>query len=344
MSYLTLLRAFLHQSYPPASKFAEFDVPDLSGRIIVVTGGNTGIGKEITRAVLEHNAKVYIACRSEEKAQAVIKELKEKTGKTELYFLRLDLSNLHAIKKAVDELKSKESKLDILFNNAGIMAPPVEQITTDGFDMTFGTNVVGPFLFTKLLLPLLRTAAAAAADPECRGARVVHTSSLGHMVAPQECIAWETLKPGAEGGAGDKKRRNLGPDKLYYQSKCERVAGGKGVIIVAKEFARRYGTDGIISTSVHPGTIHSELGRHWPVMQRLTTNLFVKLRPTPMGAITQLYAGTAPEGKNLNGEYLIPWARVGKPREDVLDEKLGEKLWNWLEEQTSMSTPFLPIA
>ncbi|KAH8110191.1 NAD-binding protein [Phellopilus nigrolimitatus] len=321
-----MLGAFVDQSYPPAPKFTEADVPDLSSKVIIVTGGNTGVGKETAKVVLAHGAKVYIACRSEEKADAAIKELKEATGKTELHFLKLDLSSFASIRKAAEEFKSKEAKLDILFNNAGVMAPPIDQLTEDGYDMTFGTNVVGPFLFTMLLMPLLSSAASEHGD-----ARIVNTSSLGHMAASKEVIMWESLKPGEKGGAGDKKRRSSGPDNLYYQSKC-------GVVIVANEWARRFGGSGIVSTSLHPGTIQSELGRHWPAAQKFMMSFFIKMRPTSMGAITQLYAGTSPEGKDLNGKYLIPWGRVGEARPDVLDEKLGEQLWDWLEKQITVST------
>ncbi|KAL5483641.1 RDH1_3 [Sanghuangporus weigelae] len=322
MSKLDMLGMFLDQAYPPSPKFTEADVPDLSGKVVVVTGGNTGLGKETVRVVLEHGAKVYVACRSEEKANAAIKELREQIGKDGLHFISLDLSSFASIKKAVEELKSKEVKLDILFNNAGVMSPPVEQLTEDGYDMTFGTNVVGPFVFTKLLLPLLQRAASENGD-----ARIVNTSSLGHAAAPKEYIMWETLKPGEKDGPADKKRRKFGPDNLYYQSKC-------GVIMVANEWARRYGNQGIISCSLHPGTAESELGRHWPAFQKRLMGIFIKLKPTSLGAITQIYAGTSPEGKGLNGKYLIPWARVGKPREDILDEKKSTKLWDWLEEQT----------
>lgn len=96
------------------------------------------------------------------------------------------------------------------------MSPPIDKLTTEGYDMQFGTNVVGPFLFTQLVLPLLIKAAEAPGGD----ARVVHTSSLGHAAAPKEYITWETLKPGENGSAGDKKRREMGTDALYYQSKC----------------------------------------------------------------------------------------------------------------------------
>lgn len=97
------------------------------------------------------------------------------------------------------------------------MSPPISALTTDGYDMQFGTNVVGPFLFTQLVLPLLLKAAETTGD-----ARVVWTSSLGHAAAPKDYIKWETLKPGdgEKGSAGEKKRQQLGTDGLYYQSKC----------------------------------------------------------------------------------------------------------------------------
>lgn len=95
------------------------------------------------------------------------------------------------------------------------MSPPIDQLTKEGYDMTFGTNVVGPYLFTTLLMPVLEATSA-----ETGEARIVNTSSLGHMAAPKPCISWETLGPFDNASEGDKKRRKLGPDALYYQSKC----------------------------------------------------------------------------------------------------------------------------
>lgn len=131
-SILELLRANLDQSYPPAPKFTEDDVPDLTGKVIIVTGGNTGIGsspfvleglhnlrtssayvgKETTRVVLAHNAKVYIACRSAERAHAAIADLKKVTGKNDIHFLSLDLASFASIRSAAEEFK----RCDILIH------------------------------------------------------------------------------------------------------------------------------------------------------------------------------------------------------------------------------------
>ncbi|KZT40954.1 NAD(P)-binding protein [Sistotremastrum suecicum HHB10207 ss-3] len=300
------------QSYPPKTKFTAADVPDLSGKVIIVTGGNAGIGYETVKALLAKNAKVYMACRSQKKAEDAIARLKQETGK-EAIFLELDLADMDSVRKSAAEFRSKESKLHVLFNNGGVMVPPIEQVTKQGYDLQFGTNVLGHFLFTKELLPVL----LATAQPNIPGGkvRVVNTSSSVSMFFT---IDWDSFKDGPA-------RRKLGPRTLYAQSKFANV-------LVAYELARRYGDMGIVSTALNPGNIKTELQRHMSPIQHWFTNLL--LHPTPMGAVTQLWAGTSAEGETMNGKYLIPWARYGETRKESRDPKLAERLWNYLEEQT----------
>ncbi|KAJ7352040.1 hypothetical protein DFH08DRAFT_693367, partial [Mycena albidolilacea] len=132
----------IKQGFPPKSKFSVDDLPDLSGQVIIVTGANIGVGKETVKALLQHNAKVYLAARSPEKAKEAIDDLKSQTGK-EAEFLQLDLADLHSVKRAVEKFTEKETRLDVLFNNGGVMGPPIEQLTAQGYDLTFGTNVLG---------------------------------------------------------------------------------------------------------------------------------------------------------------------------------------------------------
>lgn len=301
----------LSQSFPPKSKFRVDDIPDLTGKVIIVTGANTGIGKETTKALLAHNAKVYVAARSQEKAEVAIKDLKDSTGK-EAVFLKLDLTDLKSVKAAAEEYLSKETKLDVLFNNAGVMFPPTDLLTTDGYDLQFGTNVLGHFYFTKLLLPTLIATAKAAPDGK---ARVITTSSSAHVVGPG--LKFATFKDSPA-------RRKMSTTDLYGQSKS-------GNIVQAFELARRYSSDGIISIPLNPGNIKTDLARHMPSFLRSILYCFVY--DVEHGALTQLYAGTAPEAIELNGKYLVPWARVGPPRKYTRDPKLGEALWEWLEEQ-----------
>lgn len=307
-------------AYPPKTLFTVEQIPDLTGQVIIVTGGNAGIGKETCKALLEKNAKVYLAARSKSKADEAIKWLKSETNGKVPTFLELDLADLASIRRAAEEFKSKEHELHVLFNNAGVMAPPVDQRTADGYDLQFGTNVLGHYFLTSLLLPtLIHTAKN---SPVAQGhARVVNTSSMGAFWAPKGGIIWEALGTDTDSAQACKK---LGTNWLYCHSKL-------GNVLFSNELARRYGEQGIISSSVHPGVIKSELPRHLPELIAKVYTLF--LYPVSQGALTQLWAGTTPEGLNHNGKYLIPWARVGDIPPGARDEKIGEKLWAWLEEQ-----------
>jgi len=138
-------------------------------------------------------------------------------------------------------------------------------------------------------------------------------------VAPKNGgIVWETL-------AGDMEaRKKLGNNALYAQSKA-------GNVIFSKELAKRYADQGIVSTSLNPGNLKTDLQRHVPSLALMVFGWM--LFPAPMGAWTSLYAATSPEAADLNGAYLKPWARVSKARADLLNPEVGEKLWDWLEEQ-----------
>ncbi|KAL1671269.1 hypothetical protein EV122DRAFT_226867 [Schizophyllum commune] len=301
------------QMFPPKAKFSVNHIPDLSGKVMLVTGANSGIGKETAKALLEHNAKVYIGARSPSRAQEAIADLKNATGKQAL-FLKIDLGSLTSVKAAVEEFQSKETQLHALFNNAGIAMCPVEMVTEDGYDCQFGTNVLGHFYLTKLLLPTLLSTARL--SPE-GAVRVINTASSGHTIVDK--IDFNTLKDGPA-------RRKMTPTNLYGQSKL-------GNVLFSNELARRYGDQGIISTSLNPGNLSSNLYRHLsPVVVKLMN--WTVLYPNSMGALTQLYAGTL-GGKELNGKYLIPWARVGKPSRAGSDEALAKALWEWCEEQVA---------
>ncbi|KAJ2929742.1 hypothetical protein H1R20_g7319, partial [Candolleomyces eurysporus] len=291
-----LLLTLINESFPPKSTFSVDNIPDLSGKVIIVTGANTGVGKETAKALLNHNAKVYIAARSQEKTEKAIQDLKNETGK-EAIFLKLDLASLKAIKVAAEEFLSKETELHVLFNNAG-----------------FGTNTLGHFYFTKLLLPALLKGAKSSPDGT---ARVVNTSSSASLFTSK--INFDTLKDSPA-------RRKSGTNQLYMQSKL-------GNAIFAKELARRYGDQGIVSTGLNPGNLSSDLQRH---LGRIETKLVgLLLHPTPMGALTQLWAGTTQEGATMNGKYLIPWARIGTGNPVIQDEKVGADLWKWFEDQVA---------
>ncbi|KAJ6559082.1 hypothetical protein DFH09DRAFT_1247891 [Mycena vulgaris] len=291
------------QSFPPKPKFSVTDIPDLTGQVIIVTGGNSGVGKETAKALLQHNAKVYIAARSAEKAKAAIADLKSETGK-EAEFLHLDLADLHSVKRAAQEFAEKETQLHI---------PPVEQLTAQNYDLQFGTNVLGHFYFTKLLLPTLLATAATA-----KTARVINTASLASENAGGT-INYNTLKESPA-------RKKAGTGALYSQSKF-------GNVVFSAELARRYGAQGLVAVALNPGNLKTELQRHMSGVVRSMINAI--LYPVPYGALTQLWAGTTEAGAALGGKYLIPWARMGKAPAGSEDPEAGTALWTWLEEQVA---------
>ncbi|GAW09158.1 NAD -binding protein [Lentinula edodes] len=261
------------------------DIPDLSGWIIIVTGGNTGIGYEIIKAVLLKNAKVYMATRSSEKAAVAIARLKVETGGKEAIFLELDLASLSSVRNAANDFKQKESALHVLFNNGGVMNTPIQLLTTDGYDLQFGTNVIGHYvLFKELLTPLL----AGAQSSQDKKARIVNMSSSAQMFI--DTIHFDTIKD-------TPKRRKLGSAKLYMQSK------------LSQSWKHKNGSTKTYTLSIH-------------------------VTFSSLGALTPLYAGVSSASGDLNGKYLIPWARIGKMRPEASDLSVGEKLWKWLEDET----------
>jgi len=305
-----IIFSLIQQSFPPKPTWSANDMPDLSGKVVIVTGGNTGLGFQTAKSLLQHNAKVYIGARNQAKAEEAIKNLKDLTGK-EALFLKLDLGDLKAVKAAAEDFLIKEPELHILFNNGGVMVPPIELLTADGYDLQFGTNVVGPFYFTKLLLPTLLSTAKNSTDGH---ARILATASSAHLFTT---LNFNTFKDGPA-------RKTAGPDALYAQSKV-------GNIVVAKELARRYGDQGIVSTSLNPGNIRTDMLRYMTGPKKIFLNMISF--DVEHGSLTQLWAGTSPEGKDLNGKYLIPFARIGTSSAHTQDPQMGKELWAWLEEQ-----------
>ncbi|KAG8747713.1 hypothetical protein FRC10_011840 [Ceratobasidium sp. 414] len=325
------------QVFPGQPRWSVDQIPDLTGQVMIVTGGNAGIGRETCKALLNKGAKVYLAARSKAKADDAIEWLKAETGGKAPVFLQLDLADLGSVRRAVEEYKQyvhvsfagafqtrklrygghrKEEKLDVLFNNGGVMTPPIEMKTATDYDVQFGTNVLGHYLFTTLLLPVL----IHTAQTSPRGhVRVVNVASSMHRFAPKGGVDYSVLIPNDP------------------ESEARRRKMGAGNVVFANELARRYESQGIISMSLHPGIIKTELMRHSTLGGVAGALVNMLLWPAPYGALTQLYAGTSPEGSELSGKCLIPWARVSEARPDTQNEQDGQKLWVWLEEQVKLN-------
>ncbi|KAJ7751746.1 NAD(P)-binding protein [Mycena maculata] len=299
--------ATIARMFPP--KFLpERDMPDLSGKVTFVTGGNTGIGYETVKQLLLKNAKVYLAARSLEKATAAINRLENETKKTAI-FIQLDLADLPSVRKAAETFLAQESKLDLLFNIAGVMTPPSDMLTAQNYDLQFGTNVMGHFFLTELLIPAFTKSYEETKVP----ARIINTTSVGHQFAPGDGMDFVSLKDGPERDA-----------RLYGESKI-------GNIYISNYFAKKY-SDVLVSCAVHPGGIESELQRYvCPFMALIS--LFPLLYPAPMGAYTQLWGATIATPAQITGQYLVPWGKIGKADKRASNTKVEDAVIAYLKEQ-----------
>jgi retinol dehydrogenase 12 len=273
------LASFWTQFFPPKPAFTDKDVPDLKGKVYIVTGSNTGLGKGLTSVLYAKNAKVYVAARSEEKARKAIADIEkaapDSTG--ELVFLHLDLSDLDTVKYAARSFLAKEQKLNVLFNNAGVMVSPVEPPlkTKQDYELGLGVNCVGTFLFTKLLTPAL--AATAKLEP-ANTVRVVWLSSFGLELFAEESVGISTENLDYHKSANHTER--------YGRSKV-------GAWALGVEYAKRHKNEGIISVPINPGNLRTELARDQGRVLKFVAGLLVY--PPMNGVCTELFAGFSPD-------------------------------------------------
>lgn len=271
--------SYFTQMYPPKPAFTEKNVPDLGGKVYIVTGSNTGVGKEVAQILYSKNAKVYMAARSENKAKSAIADIQKAwpQSKGSLIFLHLDFADLSTIKPAVERFTSRESKLHVLFNNAGVQALNDDGSvkTAQGYELHFGVNIMGPFLLTKILTPTL--VATAKSEP-ANTVRVVWVCSLGTEVTGEKShgITLEYINYWP----------SLSPLERYGVTKA-------GNWLHGVEFAKRYEADGVVSVPCNPGHLRSDLYRDGGWIFRAILNTLV-LFPPVYGAYTEIFSGLSP--------------------------------------------------
>ncbi|KAF2219852.1 hypothetical protein BDZ85DRAFT_35648 [Elsinoe ampelina] len=303
----------------PAPSLTDKNLPDQAGKVHVVTGGYAGVGLELTKMLYSRNATVFIAGRSPEKATTAIETVKKhapnSTGKLE--FLKLDLADLTTIKASANDLISRTDRLDVLTNNAGVMIPPQGSKTVQNHELQIGTNCLGPFLFTELLIPLLKKTASTSPPGSVR---ITWAASLATELSPKGGVPINT--DGSPILPADNR-------KTYAISKSANV-------FYAVETARRYGPDGILSNAWNPGNLNSELQRHMSGLQATFTKMICY--PPVFGGYTELYAACSTDlTPENNGAYVIPWGRIGSYKADIGEAiKAGnaEKFWGWSEKET----------
>ena len=299
--------------------FTAANVPDQSGRTIIVTGANTGIGFEAAKVLAAKGARVLLACRDAGKAAVAIARIKQETPGADLAFLPLDQADLAAVRAAA-ELAAQEPRIDVLLNNAGVMFPPLSR-TAQGFELQFGVNHLATFALTALLLPKL------AATP---GSRVVVTASLAHNRGK---IAWDDLD--AERGYNRSQR--------YADSKLANL-------LFVQELDRRLRAAGSPVTAIacHPGVAKTELGRHTGPFQFLFEPVGWFLNTAAMGAWPALQAATDPVAKpgGYYGSQGFKEMRgvSGEATRTAMaqDPELARRLWDVSVEMTGVDPGLAP--
>ncbi|MDQ1372736.1 MAG: retinol dehydrogenase 12 [Actinomycetota bacterium] len=228
---------------------------------IVITGANTGIGRATAAELASQGARVILACRSEDKTRPVIDDIVARTGNDSVEFLALDLADLASVRAAAATLLDRDDPIHVLINNAGVAGQRGE--TAQGFELAFGINHLGHFLFTDLLLDRLRASAPA---------RVINVSSDSHY--QPKAIDWDAVRRPTATVSG---MREYGVSKL-----CN--------VLHAQELARRLADDGVVTASLHPGVIASDVWRRVPLPVRSVMKLFMK--STEEGARTSVHCAT----------------------------------------------------
>lgn len=300
-------------------KWNEGSVPDLTGRVAVVTGANTGLGLETARVLAARGAAVVLAVRDLDKGRAAVATIVGAHPSADVTLLQLDLSSLASIRQAADRLRSDHDRIDLLVNNAGVMYTP-ESRTADGFELQFGTNHLGHFALTGLVLDRMLGV---------EGSRVVAVSSVGHRI-----------------------RSAIDFDDLAFRNGYNRVAAyGRSKLanlLFTYELERRLRKAGAATRALaaHPGVAATELVRNSPAALRWLAEMTSPLLQSPlMGALATLRAATDPSaaggqyyGPSGLGEFMGHPVLVQSSRRSH-DESLQRQLWRASEELTGVTYP-----
>ncbi|KAJ6647388.1 Retinol dehydrogenase 12 [Pseudolycoriella hygida] len=279
----------------------------IDGKVVIISGCNTGIGKETALELAKRGARVYMACRNFDKCENARREIIELSRNKNVFNITLDLSSFESIRNFVKEFGNKEESLDILINNAGLYGLP-KGVTEDGHETTFASNYLGHFLLTNLLLDKLKAAAPS---------RIINVSSMLHRHGK---INKEDLQC----------EKSFAILPAYYNSKLANI-------LFSRELAKRLEGTGVTSNSLHPGVIRTEIGRH----TRISTTLlyafgFLFYKSIKSGAQTSLACALDPDFKDVTGKYFCD-CNIGEESNDAQDDEMAEWLWRTSEKLTGLA-------
>uniref|UniRef100_A0A8C4WZ16 NADP-retinol dehydrogenase n=1 Tax=Eptatretus burgeri TaxID=7764 RepID=A0A8C4WZ16_EPTBU len=269
----------------------------LDGKTVIVTGANTGIGKETARDLAKRGARVILACRNLDKAEAAAAEIYAGSSNKNVVVRKLDLASTASIHEFATRINKEESALHILINNAGVMLTPYWK-TENGFEMQFGVNYLGHFLLTYLLLDLLKRSAPA---------RIINVSSGAHNLAK---INFDDLQ----------SEKSYSRGRAYCQSKLANL-------LFTRELARRLQGTNVTVNAVHPGVVNTELGRHLRLLLLPGILFYPFLKTATQGAQTSIHCGVAEELKDVSGMYFSDCAPTAVGN-SANDQQAASRLWD----------------
>ncbi|XP_026871976.2 retinol dehydrogenase 12-like isoform X1 [Electrophorus electricus] len=270
----------------------------LYDKTAVITGANTGIGKETAIDLAKRGARVIMGCRDMEKADAALKEIIKLSGNQNIISKKLDLADSKSIKEFAQAVNSEEKQVNILINNAGVMVCPYGK-TADGFEMQIGVNHMGHFLLTFLLIDLIKRSTPA---------RIINVSSMAHK--------WGNIN------LDDiNSEKSYDKSKAYSQSKLANV-------LFTRSLAKKLQGTGVTVYAVHPGVVQTELWRHLSGPQQAAMCLIRPITKTPVqGAQTTIYCSVAPELETETGKYYSDCASASCSNV-AMDDDMAQRLWD----------------
>jgi NAD(P)-dependent dehydrogenase (short-subunit alcohol dehydrogenase family) len=276
---------------------------DMKGKICLVTGSNTGLGKATAMGLASLGATVVMVCRDRNRGETAMAEIKKRTESNSIDLMIMDLSSQESIRRLAEDFKAKYRRLDVLVNNAAVLARR-RTLTKDGFEMTFAVNHLGYFLLTNLLLDQIK-----ASSPS----RIVNVSSDAHKGMK---LDFDDLH----------LEKSYSVIRAYGQSKlCN--------ILFTYELAKRLKESGVTVNTLHPGVVKTEVFREMPFILDWLVKLFAA--SPEKGASTSIYLASSPEVEGVTGKYFKNKKEVRTSRESY-DDSTGKKLWKISEELTKL--------